>query len=288
MRAIPFDRLAAHFNLWLLSGYLPSTLRGGETVLLHKVSGASAPNEFRPITISNIVVRCFHRIMAQRMEMHLPLSLRQKVFRRGDGIADSVWFTQTVIKHHQDSLCPLNIAFMDVKKAFDSVSHQSISVAAAGLGIPPPFLGYLRELYGYAQTRLRIGTELSAPIKLGQGVRQGDPMGVHLFNAVIDLSLAGLGQELGTEIGGVKVNHNFADDIALITRSPAGLQVLADDLDRELTLCGLELSTGLQGKSASIRLDIDGRAKKWIVYPCPSVPSGARRVSSNFNCQSSL
>ena len=95
-------------------------------------------------------------------------------------------------------------------------------------------------------------------------------MSVHLFNAVIDLSLDGLGPELGTEIGGVRVNHNtFADDIALIARSPAGLQALADDLDHQLTLCGLELSTGLQGKSASIRLDIDGKAKRWIVYPHP-------------------
>ena len=270
VRAIPHDQLAAHFNLWLLSAYLPSTLRGGETVLLPKVSGAGAPNEFRPITVSNIVVRCFHRIMAQRMEMHLPLSLGQKAFRRGDGIADSVWFMQTVIKHHQDTLCPLNIAFMDVKKAFDSVSHQSILVAAARLGVPPPFLTYLRELYGDAQTRLRIGTELSELIKLGRGVRQGDPMSVHFFNAVIDLSLDGLGPQLGTEIGGVKVSHNaFADDIALIARSPAGLQALPDDLDHQLMLCGLELGTGLQGKSESIRLHIDGRAKRWIVYPHP-------------------
>ena len=175
---------------------------------------------------------------------------------------------------------------MDVKKAFDSASHQSISVAAAGLGIPLPFLGYLRELYGDAWSRLRIGTELSELIKLGQGVRQGDPMSFHLFNAVIDLSLTGLNPELGTEIGGVKVNHNaFADDIALIARTPAGLQALADDLDCELTLCGLELSTGLQGKSASICLDIDGRAKYHV---STSVPSGVQRVSSNFNCQSSL
>lgn len=124
-------------------------------MLLTKVSGAGAPNEFRPITMSNIVVRCFHRIMPQQMKMHLPLSLRQKAFQRGDGIADSVWFMQTVIKHHQDSLCPINIAFMDVKKAFDSVFHQCILVAASRLGIPPPFLGYLREPYGDAWTRLR-------------------------------------------------------------------------------------------------------------------------------------
>ena len=129
-------------------------------MLLPKVSGAGARNEFRPITISDIMVRCFHRIMAQRKEMHLPLSLHQKAFRSGYRIADLVWFMQTVIKHHQDNLCSLNIVFMDMKKAFDSVSHQS--------GIPPPFLGYLIELYSDAETRLRIGTELSDPIKLGR------------------------------------------------------------------------------------------------------------------------
>lgn len=58
VRVIPTNQLAAHFNLCLLSGYLPSILRGGETVLLPKVSRAGAPNEFRPIMISVIVVRC--------------------------------------------------------------------------------------------------------------------------------------------------------------------------------------------------------------------------------------
>lgn len=140
--------------------------------MLPKVSGAGAPNEFRPITISSSVVRCSHRILGQRMEMHLPLSLCQKDFRSRDGIADAVWFTQTVIKHHQDILCPLNIAFMDVKKAFDSVSHQPILVAAARIGLPRPFLGYLRELYRNAQIRLRIGTKLNEPIRIERGVRQ--------------------------------------------------------------------------------------------------------------------
>ena len=58
-------------------------------------------------------------------------------------------------------------------------------------------------------------------------------MSVHLFNSVTDLSLAGLGPELG----GVRVNHHtFADDIALIARSLAGLHALADDLGHQLML----------------------------------------------------
>ena len=154
----------------------------GKTVLLPKRAEAGDPAKYRPITMSDIVVRCFHRILAQRMEIQLPFSTRQKAFGAGDGVADSVWFIQAVIKHHQDNLRPLNVAFVDVKKAFDSVSHQSILVATARLGVPPPFLGYIRKLYSNAVTTLRIGPDVSSPIRLGRGVRQGDPLSIHLFN----------------------------------------------------------------------------------------------------------
>ena len=117
-RALPSDQLAGHFNLWLLAGYLPSALKQGETVLLPKEEGTGAPEKFRPITISDIVVKCFHRILAQRMQANLPFSSCQKAFRQWDGLADSVWFIQGVIRQHQDDLRPLNIAFVDVKKAF--------------------------------------------------------------------------------------------------------------------------------------------------------------------------
>ena len=61
------------------------------------------------------------------------------------------------------------MAFMDVKNTFDSVSHQSILVAALREGVPPLFLVllYIRELYSDAVTTLRIGQERSDLIKLG-------------------------------------------------------------------------------------------------------------------------
>ena len=187
------------------------------------------------------------------MEIHLPFSTRQKAFRSGDGVADSVWFIQAVIKHHQDSLRPLNVTFADVKKAFDSVSHQSMVVAAAHLGVPPPFLRYIRDLYSNAVTTLRTDPGVSAPISLGRGVRQGDPLSVHLFNAVIDMCLA----------GALRVNHGaFVDDMALFAATPRGLQALASELESQLAMCGLSISSGPRGKSASMRLDIDGKAKK--------------------------
>ena len=156
------------------------------------------------------------------------------------------------------------MAFVDVKKAFDSVSHQSILVAAARLGVPPPFLGYIRELYSNAVTTLRIGPDVSSPIRLGRGVSQGDPLSIHLF------CLAGLDPSLGCEVGDLRINHGaFADDIASFAATPCGLQVLATELESQLSMCGLSISSGPHAKSATTRLDFDGKAKKWVLNPPP-------------------
>lgn len=96
-------------------------------------------------------------------------------------------------------------------------------------------------------------------------------MSVHLFNAVIDMCLTGLDSSLGCVVGDLRVNHgtfadDFADDIALFAVTPRGLQALASELEFQLSLCGLTISSGPQGKSASLRVDIDGKAK-WVINP---------------------
>ena len=270
LKGLRREEVAAHFNVWLLAGYPPSPYHRRETVLIAKEAGATSPEKHRPITISDIILRCFHKILASQLEATLPWNARQKAFVKGDGVADSIWLLQMIIRQHQRTLQPLNIAFLDIKKAFDSVSHECVLLAARRMGVPPPMLGYLGELYRDAWTCLRIGPHRSEPIKVSQGVRQGNPLSVHLFNAIIDWALDCLDPELGVVVGEMRVNARaFADDVALIARTPSGLQFLLSSLAAEFRLSGLEVSTGLDGKSASLRIDVDGQRKMWIVNPHP-------------------
>ena len=163
------EKVAAHFNVWLLAGYPPAPLCRSETVLIAKEQGATSPEKHRPITLSDTILRCFHKILASRFEVTLPWNKRQKAFMRGDGVADSIWLLQTIIRQHQRTLNPLNIAFLDVKKAFDSVSHESRLLAFGRMGVPFPMLDYLGELYGDAWTCLPIGPDRSEPIKVSRG-----------------------------------------------------------------------------------------------------------------------
>ena len=106
-------------------------------------------------------------------------------------------------------------------------------------------------------------------------------MSVHLFNAVIDMNLACLDSSLGCEVGDLRVNHGaLADDIALFAATPRGLQPLASELEFQLCLCGLTISTGPQGKSESLHLDIDGKVKKWVINLLPFLRVAKETVPS--------
>lgn len=183
-----------------------------------------APPKHRPITMSDLIIRCYHKLMAKRLGEQLPFSDRQKAFRKGDGLAENVLLLSAIIDYHTKNRIPLNIVFLDIAKAFDSVSHNTILIAAR-VGVPPPFLNYLRSFYSRSNTVLRVDGRRSSPIDVLQGVKQGDPMSVHLFNAVIDWTLSKLDPELGITINDERLNHlAFADDIVLFTHTSIAAQ----------------------------------------------------------------
>ena len=139
----PVDVLR-QMNLWLVSCSMPTDLCEARTTLIPKVVGATEPSKFRPITVSSLLTRLYHRIVAKRIEALCPCSERQKAFRRGDGIAENVFLVDQLIRDHTLRKTPkqLFLCFLDVAKAFDSVSHESLLAACSRAGIPSPLLAY--------------------------------------------------------------------------------------------------------------------------------------------------
>ena len=256
----------AHMNLWLLACRPPEAFKVGVTVPLPKAADAAGPEDHRPITIGPMFCRLFHRLLAHRAEGSLPLSERQKAFREGDGLADNVWILRSIIDDCKARHRPLCATFVDVRKAFDTVSHESIVRAAERIGFPPGLVAYIRCLYTDGVTQIRVGRLLGSLIRPRRGVRQGDPLSPLLFCAVMDWVLSRLDDRLGLELGGgVRVNHlAFADDVVLLSTSPEAMKRLLCELE-----CGLE-EVGLRpnpAKSASLRIAVQGKAKKWY---CPA------------------
>ena len=75
-----------------------------------------------------------------------------------------------------------------------------------------------------------------------------------IFNAGIDWALAYLDSDLKVYLDqGVSINHlAFADDIVLFTKTAVEAQSQIDRLADHLLKCGLIITAGQEGKSASL------------------------------------
>ena len=265
LRKIPSLALAQRFNVWLITGYIPERCRKGVTVLIPKIKNATEPEKFRPITMTSTILRLFHKILARRMMNLLPITKQQKGFKHEDGIAQNLISVQAILENHTNNLKPLCVAFMDIRKAFDSVNHSSILLACKRIGVPNMLLKYIEALYDDFSTIIRVQGQISLPIKVKRGIRQGDPLSVPLFLMIMDWAMEGIDNNLGASIGTETASHlAFADDLVILAKTASGLQKQIDNLEPKLKVLGLEFNPM---KCSTFRLKIEVRAKKWTVDP---------------------
>ena len=242
--------------------------------LLEKELGTRDPAKFRPITVTGCLIRLYHRIMARRCDSIIPISQMQRGFRPGDGLGFNISLLQAIVKERANPVFPepLAMCFMDMRKAFDSVSHHTIRNVLQSAGAPPPFVEYIGNLYSEFQTQIAVNRRVSSPINVNRGVKQGDPLSCFLFNLVVDRCLRKLDPLLGIELSSdVRVTHlAFADDIVLLSEKPALLQRLVNQFTAEASSVGLEANAE---KCASMDIRVHKRkvGRRWVVHPRPSV-----------------
>lgn len=244
------------------------------TVLLPKSQRPENASEFRPISIGNSFCRLFHKILSARLSATFPIMESQRAFRPMDGMSANVAILDTLLGDSKRSLRPLHLAFVDLRKAFDSVSHETILRNAKRLGCPEHLLGYLREYYANGTTEV-----LGSRMRLTNGVRQGDPLSPLLFNGVIDEALVALkGTGYGYELNGEKIQClAFADDLVLVAKSRVGLQSLTDLVTGHLAVGGLKPNPA---KCAAMAITIDGKRKRYLCDARPFLKVSGQVVAS--------
>jgi hypothetical protein len=136
--------------------------------------------------------------------------------------------------------------FVNFKKAFDTVPKDLLWQVLEGLGISGRILECLRSMYRQDQACLHHPKEGLMPTFLYRiGVKQGCPLNPLLFGLFIDgieKQLNALEGEAPPMLGQLAVRLLlYADDLALMSHTPAGLQKQLDVLqvfccERQLTV----------------------------------------------------
>jgi len=217
---IPGAHVAGLLNVILATGYLPKSLNTARTTLIPKVEVPANPSQFRSISLTNMVIRVPHNIPMDRWTKVATFDRFQFGFMKRDGTCDSILLLHQVLRVSREMTKAICLAVLDMSKAFDSVSRETVLRAVESYGAPRPLLEYLRNYHSSATTRFG-----SVPANINRGVRQGDPLSPILFNMVMKEIIDKTGRQLGFNLKGTMVDSlAFANDLVLICDSPIVLQ----------------------------------------------------------------
>ena len=137
----------------------------------------------------------------------------------------------------------LDVGYIDYEKAFDSVEHKDLFTALRKVGINEGYVQLLEDIYTDATAKIHIENDVSKPINIERGVRQGDTISPKIFTAAMEDIFKKLNlQERGLNVDGEKLTDlRFADDVALITTSVKDMEVQLNELNQGSKKIGLNV-----------------------------------------------
>ena len=116
------------------------------------------------------------------------------------------------------------LAFLDLKKAYDSVTIFNILTKLYNLEIRDNYLNFLTNLYISSKARASLRGNLSDEFPINRGVRQGCPLSPILFNLFIN-DIVNNCERYGVPLDGYKCCGGlFADYVVLIAPSSSALR----------------------------------------------------------------
>ena len=135
------------------------------------------------------------------------------------------------------------MAFVDYKKAFDSIEISDVLETLQEQGIEPVYINIFKHIYKQAKSFIRLYKD-SKPFHLGRRVRQGETSSPKLFRPVSrNFSKKLRWENRGIRIDGEFINHlRFADDIIIFASSSEELQRMLRELNQASLLVGFSMN----------------------------------------------
>jgi hypothetical protein len=210
------------------SAILPQEINQTFLTLIPKKTNPSIPQDFRPISLYNVVYKLIAKSLADRIKPHLSdyISQAQSAFVAGRHISSNIILTQEII-HSFTLKSWTSQAFLlkiDLAKAFDRLEWNFITTGLNRLGFNSHFINLVSTCISSSSLSILVNDQPTSYFFPQCGLRQGCPLSPYLFViAINELSLSLQEALTQTNLRGVTLAEGappihsllFADDLIL-------------------------------------------------------------------------
>ena len=167
--------LTSIFNSIHATGVVPASLAYGYVIPLLKSSDKdpSVPSNYRGITLIPVISKVFEHLLLSRLLPYIQLRPLQGGFRVGRSCTHTAFVLQKTIAYLHESGRKIYLAFLDARKAFDTVWHEGLFVKLDHAGIPLSLWHILLSWYCQCRSSVLWEHSCSPSFPIRQGVHQG-------------------------------------------------------------------------------------------------------------------
>jgi len=261
------------FNICFNIGIVPTLWSKSVICPIPKASTLDKrdPLSYRGISLAPAMYKLYCYILNNRLslwtESNDKLSDEPNGFRKGRSTTDHILSLNTIIDTRKKNRLSTYCAFIDFKKAYDSINRHLLWKRLYDVGVCGKMLSAVKSLYSSVMSCVRVNSFKTEWFDVKCGLRQGCILSPLLFNLFInDLTIYLKSFGLGINIDNEKLcSLLYADDIVILTDNADELQILLNALN---DWCSLNDMTVIPSKSNIIHFRPNAFQRTNIVFKC--------------------
>jgi hypothetical protein len=173
-----------------IEGIIPKEYTDASIVHLYKKGNRQICDNHRGISLLSIAGTVLARILVNRLVAHLGRGLlpeSQCGFRKGRGTIDMIFAARQLQEKCQEQNVELYTTFVELTKAFDTVSREGLWKIMAKFSCTEKFIHMVRQFHDGMFARVLDDGKTSEPFPVGNGVKQRCVLAPTLFSMIFPL-----------------------------------------------------------------------------------------------------
>ncbi len=178
------DVLTDIFNISLSQAVIPTCLKSTTIIPVPKKSPVSCLNDYRPIALTPIIMKCFERLVMHNIKTSLPNTLDplQFAYRPNRSTDDAISSTlHLALTHLENKDSYVRMLFIDFSSAFNTIIPQQLINKLSLLGLNNSLCNWILDFLTGRPQSVRVGHNTSSTTTLSTGAPQGCVLSPLLF-----------------------------------------------------------------------------------------------------------